>query len=102
MNKIAFNLIALAAAQQNVDGNSCEEQRACWSAAVVKYPSKDSWSSCAADSDCSSGHYCLQHMWAYNDQTDSGKGCWREEVCAGNGSYNMFGERTIQWFCSEE
>jgi len=41
-------------------------------------------------------------MWSYNDQHDAGQGCWRKEVCSGNGSFLMFEERNIQFFCSEE
>lgn len=39
-------------------------------------------------------------MWAYNGQTDSGKGCWDQRLCAKGAAYDMFDGRKIQWFCS--
>lgn len=57
---------------------------------------------CTTDADCKNGNVCVNHMWAYNGQHESGKGCWDATMCAGNGSYLMFDERKIQWFCSEE
>ena len=41
-------------------------------------------------------------MWAYNGQTESGQGCWNEAVCAGNGAYDMFDGRKLQYFCNDE
>lgn len=41
-------------------------------------------------------------MWTYNGSTETGRGCWRGDVCTGSGAYMMFIERTQQWFCSEE
>jgi len=88
MKIFQFELFALAAAVQNLDDNQCDEHRACWSAATVKYP--DEWPECNIDTDCNTGHYCLEHMWEYNNQIEAGKGCWRKEVCAGGGTFKMF------------
>ena len=88
MNYFLFELFALAAAVQNLDDNQCDDFRACWSAATVKY--EDEWPSCRTDSDCTYDHYCLEHMWEYNNQIESGKGCWRKNVCAEGGSFKMF------------
>ena len=93
-------LVGLASAAQNLDGNTCEAHRSCWRGTDLRYPGE--WPACSNDTDCDPGHYCLNHMWTYNHQTESGKGCWREEVCAGNGTYDMFVERIQQWFCTEE
>ena len=41
-------------------------------------------------------------MWAYNNQIESGRGCWRQDVCTGTGAFDVFDGRKIQWFCSEE
>jgi len=41
-------------------------------------------------------------MWTYNGATEAGRGCWRGDVCTGTATYQMFIERTQQWFCSEE
>ena len=40
-------------------------------------------------------------MWQYNDQIESGTGCWDEAVCSGNGAYDMFDGRKIQFFCDK-
>ena len=37
-------------------------------------------------------------MWAYGEQTESGRGCWEEAVC-GSESFWMFDGRMIQFFC---
>ena len=92
MNKFALNLIAIAAAQENETS---------WASTDVKYYSEN-MPSCLNDADCTSGYYCLNHMWTFTEQIDSGRGCWREEVCSGNGSYDIFDGRIIQWFCSDE
>ena len=72
---------------------------------------------CSTDRDCkgldvgrADGQYsekgaCLQHMWNYGSQHESGKGCWDISVCNnanGNSSYTMFDGRLIQWFCTDE
>jgi hypothetical protein len=44
---------------------------------------------------------CIDHMWAYNGQTESGTGCWEDAVCSAP-AFLMFDERKIQWFCSED
>ena len=101
MNKYAF-LVGVSTALQNADENECQVQRSCWSAAEVKYQDPSDWPICTSDGDCGPDFYCINYMWAYNHQTESGKGCWRKEVCTGTGSYTLFEERNIQWFCSEE
>ena len=93
-------LAGLASAMQNLDDNKCEPHRSCWTGTVLKYPGTTP--TCFEDADCSEGHYCLAHMWTYNDQTESGTGCWVTEVCAGNGTYTMMGEIIQQYFCSED
>ena len=54
------------------------------------------------DSECDADHYCLNHMWAYNGQTESGTGCWDAAVCSGSGAFDMFDGRTLQFFCNED
>ena len=101
MKLLSLELLAgLAAAAQNVDDNDCAEFRSCWTAVEVKH--LGDWPECFADADCEDDHYCISHMWEYNHQKDAGKGCWKKEVCSGNGAYVMFEERKIQWFCSDE
>jgi hypothetical protein len=65
------------------------------------------WKSCGKEGDdeniCGDDHICVQHMWAYNDQTEAAQGCWEKAVCSNaNGAYYMFDKRIIQWFCSQE
>jgi len=58
---------------------------------------------CSTNADCEADYFCLDYMWEYNSQFDSGKGCWHKSVCGGNGnaSYMMFDERKLQMFgCS--
>ena len=57
---------------------------------------------CTHDGDCPEDHYCIRHMWQYNGQTESGRGCWRRNICTGTATYTMFEERDQQYFCSEE
>ena len=62
------------------------------------------WKSCTIgdDSTCDADHYCLQHMWSYNGQTESGTGCWSNAVCSGAGAFDMFDGRKLQFFCSRD
>ena len=89
----------LTAAVQNDGGNECKDDRSCWSAAETKYTE---FPLCTSDYDCQENHYCLKHMWTYNEQIENGQGCVRKAVCAGNGNWIMLSERTIQFFCSED
>ena len=41
-------------------------------------------------------------MWDYQEQLETGQGCWRRNVCTGTTTFRMFEERNIQWFCSDE
>ena len=41
-------------------------------------------------------------MWSYNNQIENGQGCVKKGVCKGNGTWLMFEERIIQFFCREE
>ena len=94
MRYFLFEILGLAAAVQNRDDNTCEDHRSCWSATAVKYDD-DQWKTCRTDNDCADGNYCLSHMWAYNDQKETGKGCWPMAVCSGTGAFVMFEERNI-------
>ena len=41
---------------------------------------------------------CLEHMWAYNGQKESAKGCWDLSVCSNSystSSYTVFDGRKI-------
>jgi len=98
---ISITLAAVVTAQEsnNID-DECLPHRSCWSAAEVKY--NFDWPSCVTDGDCDEDHYCLEHMWTYNGQTETGKGCWRRNVCTGTGTYQMFEERIQQYMCTEE
>ena len=62
-------------------------------------PDRSLWPTCSANSECEEGYVCAEHLWAYNGQSESGKGCWPFAVCSGNGSYDMFDGRQIQWWC---
>ena len=103
-------LFGIAAAQneldlrhlvQNPDDNTCQGARSCWSADEVKYDPLPEI--CTSDVDCNEGHYCLCYRWEFNLQTDGACGCFRDNVCAGNGSYDVFEEdRKHQFFCTEE
>jgi len=93
-------LFGVTVAVQNLEGNTCESIRSCWAGTEVKY--QEPWPFCIGDNDCEDEHYCMNFKWTYNSQQSSGKGCWRSDLCAGSGTYTMFNERTIQWFCTEE
>ena len=95
-------LFGIAAAVQNRDDNQCQTHRSCWSATENKYPNGDDFPTCSSDYDCETDHYCLRHMWSYNNQIESGEGCVKKGVCAGNGTWLMFEERMLQFFCTEE
>ena len=95
-----YLLLGLVAAQQNPDENTCETHRACWSATEVKYP--DELPTCRSDLDCQDDHWCLCERWEYNEQFVSACGCFKKNVCTGNGTFQMFEERTIQFFCTDE
>ena len=95
-------LIGFAAAVQNLDDNTCEAHRSCWAAAENKFEENEKFPTCSTGFDCPADHYCLEHMWSYNHQIESGQGCVKKGVCAGNGTWLMFEERILQFFCSEE
>ena len=95
-----FFLVGLAAAVQNKDENECKGHQSCWSAIEAKY--QEPWPACVSDSDCAHDHYCLNFIWSYNEQEESARGCWKRRICSGNGSYAVFEDRPMQWFCSEE
>ena len=98
--KIAIlGLLGLAFAQENADG-VCNANRSCWEGADVKY--EGDWKTCKTDFDCEPRHLCLDHMWGYNSQSESGRGCWRENVCAGSGAWDMQDGRNLQFFCSDK
>ena len=98
---LKFLVIGLAVAQENLNDNECTGRRSCWTSADIKF--EEPLPECTVDADCAAEHYCLDYMWAYNDQTSSGRGCWEEAICAGNGSYMALqSERKMQWFCSED
>ena len=63
---ILVELVGLAAAIQNLNGNECQDHRACWVATELKYPGSDSAPGCRIDADCVTDHVCINHMWAYN------------------------------------
>jgi hypothetical protein len=97
-------LIALTAtvtAQENAGGNGAGKPN--WveiDFGDLRYPSdRTLWPTCGSNSDCDSGHVCANHMWEYNGQSESARGCWEFAVCSDTGSYNMFDGRKIQWFC---
>lgn len=84
----------------NADG--VEVARPDWQPVPSKYEGMSTWKSCDEDDDCASDHYCVQHMWSYNGQLESGTGCWMKEVCSGSTSFDMFDGRQLQFFCSPE
>merc|ERR1712238_450869 len=85
---------------ENAEG--VEMARPDWQPVSSKYDGISSWKSCDDDDDCESDHYCLQHLWSYNGQLESGTGCWTKDVCSGSTSFDMFDGRQLQFFCSQE
>mmetsp|Transcript_49707 Transcript_49707/g.57361 ORF Transcript_49707/g.57361 Transcript_49707/m.57361 type:complete len:275 (+) Transcript_49707:45-869(+) len=73
-----------------------------WQPVPSKYDGISTWKSCDEDDDCESNHYCLQHLWSYNGQLESGIGCWTKDVCSGSTSFDMFDGRQLQFFCAQE
>ena len=81
--------------------NDCKPHRSCWKGIEPKYKMEDT-RQCRGDGDCDADFYCLNHMWTYHEETETGRGCWKRNVCTGTGTYQMFEERVQQYFCSEE
>ena len=66
---------------------------------ATKYASDpNDWKSCTVDSDCAGGgggdaedndddYFCLSHMWEYQKQSNSGRGCWSSTICSGTAAY---------------
>ena len=78
----------------------CVKGQACWMMAEQVRTSQ--WKSCASDQDCTTDHYCLQHMAQYKDaELESGQGCWPKGVCTGSGTFQI-GTGIIQWFCADD
>lgn len=75
-------------------------ERPDWQPTEPKYAETD-WKMCTEDEHCATDTICLQHMWAYNGQVESGTGCWADAVCKGSGAWDMFDGRKLQFFCSE-
>jgi len=82
--------------------NECKPHRSCFKPSEVKYNDIGDWPQCRSDGDCLEGFYCLNHMWSWQEELETGQGCWKRNVCTGNGAYVMFEERKQQYFCSEE
>ena len=57
-----LELISVAAAIQNPDGNTCATHRSCWTATDIKYESREI-PFCTVDADCNQNHACIKHMW---------------------------------------
>ena len=98
---IYLALIGLAAAQMNTDTDSSVE-RPDWQETDQIYGGPSTWKTCTVgdDTKCDDGTTCINHMWQYNGQTESGTGCWNKAVCSGTGAYDMFDGRKLQFFCS--
>jgi len=89
-------------AQSNTDGGSTTDIPD-WQPVGTEYGTNPPFTICTTDSDCDGDQYvCVQHMWEYNGQTDSGTGCWDQTVCTNTQSWYMLDNRRIQWFCSLE
>ena len=101
MQSLKLVLAATVAANQNPDENTCEAHRSCWAGHELKYPNMET-PRCFSDDDCLPGNYCIQTRWDYNGQVSSFEGCWRKNVCAGTGTWLMFEERTLQFWCTDE
>ena len=56
------------------------------------YGSVDNFKTCESDSDCTDDHVCIQMMWSYWLEYDSGKGCFSKAVCQGNGAWDHIWE----------
>ena len=69
--KYLFLIGSATAALYNEDGE-CDVHRSCWHAAELKYEKKEQWPKCITNGDCEQDYYCLNHMWEYNGQTESG------------------------------
>ena len=87
---------------EEAEWEPCAEHRSCWRDIKPMFDDNVEKPQCFSDYDCAEGHYCLQHMWTVKDQLETGRGCWREDVCQGSATYDMFISRTQQWFCSDE
>ena len=98
--KFAIALISFAAAQVNTDGPS-DVARPDWQKQDELTYGQGNWKTCEAGN-CTAGTICVKHNWEYNGQTEAGEGCWNEAVCSGNGAYDMFDGRKLQFFCSDE
>ena len=69
-------LTKMVTAQGNADGDATGLPDWQLVEGDLTYTDDNEWKSCATDTDCTENHLCLQHMWAYNGQTESGQGCW--------------------------
>ena len=100
-SQVLIALIASTSSQENSGGNGAGKPD--WqeiSNGDLQYSgNRTEWPSCGSNNDCRGGHVCADHMWSYNGQTESARGCWEFAVCSGTGSYNMFDGRKIQWWC---
>ena len=99
--QVLIALTATTLSQENAGGNGAGKPN--WQEISVndlQYPqNRTFWPSCGSNNDCDEGHVCADHNWAYNGQVESGRGCWEFAVCSGNGAFNMFDGRKIQWWC---
>lgn len=99
--QVLLALASIAQPQENAGGNGAGKPN--WveiSYNDLRAPTnRTDWPTCNTNTDCGEGYVCADHMWAYNTQTESARGCWEFAVCSGNGAFNMFDGRQIQWFC---
>jgi len=86
------------------DADGVDVARPDWQPVPSKYNGTSTWKTCTVgnDDDCESDHFCVQHLWSYNGQLESGTGCWTKDVCSGSTSFDMFDGRQLQFFCSAE
>ena len=91
-----FTLLALfgVAVAQMVSDQESDVPRSVWKPTETLLYG-DNWKICETTAECDAGHECVNHMWSYNGQIESARGCWDEAVCIGNGSFDLFDGRKL-------
>ena len=76
--KLSYTIAALLGAKAIESGDGDQGNSPVWVAdETPDYSAKPT--ACATDDDCGDNDYnsvCAQHMWSYNNQHESMKGCW--------------------------
>jgi len=94
-----FALLGLAQAIENTLDESAAA-RSVWVPADTIYRDVDD-KECDSSWDCPDDFVCAGHLWAYNEQFESARGCWHKSVCKDE-AFLMFDGRKIQFFCDAD